>query len=91
MANIKVPRRIYYYTDTGEVLWIRGQAQGDAIDWTPEWELANIPELQGVDMDRLKWTTLKYNQYAVDFEMYRKVSVDVNYVKLVFSEPRIRG
>lgn len=84
MANIKVPRRVYYYTDTGEVLWIRGQAQGDAIDWTPEWELENIPELQGVDMSRLKWVTLKYNQYAVDFNAAKKVSVDVNFVKFIF-------
>ncbi|MDN4078211.1 hypothetical protein QYF52_09710 [Paenibacillus polymyxa] len=83
----KFGRRIFYRKTTGEVLLIRGEAQGDVIESTIDDDFGFYPEIKALDRDQVGVLQLEYGQHTEDFALAIAYRVDPATQSMLFTFP----
>ncbi|OMF48716.1 hypothetical protein [Paenibacillus peoriae] len=83
----KFGRRIFYRKTTGEVLLIRGEAQGDVIESTIDDDFGFYPEIKALDRDQVGVLQLEYGKHTEDFALATAHRVDPSTHTMLFTFP----
>lgn len=83
----KFGRRIFYRKTTGEVLLIRGEAQGDVIESTVDDDFGFYPEIKDLDREQVGVLQLEYGQHTEDFALATAYRVDPGTQTMLFTFP----
>ncbi|OBA05320.1 hypothetical protein A9P44_16170 [Paenibacillus polymyxa] len=83
----KFGRRIFYRKTTGEVLLIRGEAQGDVIESTVDDDFGFYPEIKDLDREQVGVLQLEYGQHTEDFALATAYRVDPFTHTMLFTFP----
>lgn len=83
----KVGRRVYYDTDTGNIILITSESEGNAFETTIDQDIQDFTALSERNRESFDVIQLEYGQYAQDFTECNGFRVNIETKTLEFSYP----
>lgn len=81
---MQLGRKIYYNKTNGDVIWDRGELQGDVRETTFEEDKQIMPILKEIEPTQLGIKQLEYGEFANNFKSFKGYKVNTQTGELEF-------